>query len=68
MAKNKLYGNIKITKLAPAMNYGMRKDKPVTASKHDGSYSGSRTPYARVSKKKGGKIGSKSKCSHNRLY
>ena len=56
MPKNKLYDGIKITKLAPAMNYGMRKDKPVTASKTEGSYSGSRTPYARISKKKGGSI------------
>lgn len=73
MPKNKLYDGVKITKLAPAMNYGMRKDKPVTASKTEGSYSGSRTPYARVSKKKGGSVGgkkknAKSKCSSNRLY
>ena len=68
MAKNKLYGDIKITKIAPAMNYGMRKDTPITAGKKDTVYKGTRSPYARITKKKGGSIGSKSKCSHNRLY
>ena len=68
MPKNKLYNGVKITKLAPAMNYGMRKDTPITAGKKDTVYKGTRSPYARISKNKGGRIGSKSKSSHNRLY
>ena len=50
------------------MNYGMRKDRPITAGKKDTVYKGTRSPYAQITKKKGGSIGSKSKCSHNRLY
>lgn len=58
MTQNRLYDNIKITKLPAAMNYGMRKDKSYNVGPRDGALkiSGQRTPYARTTKKKGGKV------------
>lgn len=58
MTQNRLYDNVKITKLPPAMNYGMRKDKSYNVGSRDGALkiSGQRTPYARTTKKEGGKV------------